>query len=347
MDPCLLVKKYELGTVYVALYVDDNLVIGNPAAIDDTIERLKREGLILKVEDDLHDYLSCEIVFSKNRRSAWLGQPHLFTNLISKFGPRVIGMRTYKTPGTPGFTVVRPTEESEKISEEDQALYRSGVGMLLYLVKLTRPDLCNATRELSKAMDGANPAAFKELHRVIKYAIDTKDLGLKFQPTFEKGLPWELLLFTDSDYATDPDSRRSVSGFLLYVCGVPVCWRSKAQRSVTLSSSEAEYVSLSEGVKEVMFVVQVLESMKIKIAYPIVVRVDNIGAIFMSKNVTTTTRTKHVDVRYKYVNEYVEDGIVKVIFVKSEENEADVFTKNLGTELHNKHCTKLIGPKYF
>ena len=179
--------------------------------------------------------------------------------------------------------------------------------MLLYLMKLTQPNLCNATRELYKAMDGANPAALRELMRVIKYAINTKDLGLRFQPNFAKGMPWELILFTDSDYATDPDTRRSVSGFVLYVCGVSVSWRSKSQRSVTLSSSEAEYVSLSEAVKEVMFVIQVLEGMKIKVKFPIVVRVDNIGAIFMSKNVTTTSRTKHVDVRYKYVNEYVED----------------------------------------
>ena len=110
VDPCLFVKQYALGIVYVALYVDDNLLIGTPAAIEDTIKRLREEGLVLKVEDDLHDYLLCEIVFSKDRRKAWLGQPHLFANLISKFGSMVSGMRSYKTPGTPGFSIVRPTD---------------------------------------------------------------------------------------------------------------------------------------------------------------------------------------------------------------------------------------------
>ena len=134
----------------------------------------------------------------------------------------------------------------------------------------------------------------------IKFVLDTKCKGLWIEPDLDNvDEPWVLVCFSDSDYAGDPDSRRSVSGFILYVRGVPICWRSKAQRSVTLSSSEAEWVALSEAVKEIMFVQQLLESMKIQVRLPIIVRVDNVGAIFMSKNVTTMNRTKHVDVRTK------------------------------------------------
>ena len=78
-------------------------------------------------------------------------------------------------------------------------------------------------------------------------------------------------------------------------------------KSVSLSSSEVEYVALSEAVKEEMFVVQLLGSMKIAVKYPVMVRVDNVGAIFMAGKITTTCHTKHVDIRYKYVNEYVEE----------------------------------------
>ena len=108
-----------------------------------------------------------------------------------------------------------------------------------------------------------------------------------------------------------------MSGFILYVKGVPISWRSKAQQSVNLSSSEAEWVALSEAVKEIMLVLQLLESMKIKVKLPVTVRVDNVGAIFMSNNISTSNRTKHVDMCTKYVNEYVEDGIIKIIFVQS------------------------------
>ena len=94
-----------------------------------------------------------------------------------------------------------------------------------------------------------------------------------------------------------------------------------------------------------MFVLQLLESMGINVKLPITVRVDNVGAIFMSQNITTTNRTKHVDIRTKYVNEYCEDGILKIIFVKSTENDSDIMTKNLGSDLYSTHANKLIKKK--
>ncbi len=125
------------------------------------------------------------------------------------------------------------------ISKEDQKLYRSGVSILLYLVKHSRPDIANPVRELSKVLDGAKPDAFKEMLCVIKYVLDTRHMGLRMEP-IEGGETWELVCYCDSNYASDPDSRRSVSGYNLYIRGLTICWRSKAQRSVTLSSSEAE-----------------------------------------------------------------------------------------------------------
>lgn len=127
--------------------------------------------------------------------------------------------------------------------------------------------------------------------------------------------------------------------------GVPICWKSKAQQSVTLSSTEAEWVALSEAIKEVIFLINLLGSMRIIVQLPVIVRVDNVGAIFMSENLTTTSRTKHIDIRLKYVHEYVEDGVIKIIFVKSEDNDSDLLTKNLGSELHHKHSDKLIMKK--
>ena len=85
--------------------------------------------------------------------------------------------------------------------------------------------------------------------------------------------------------------------------------------------------------------------MGIKIKKPVTIRVDNIGAIFIANNVTTSPRTKHIDVRYRFVNEFIEDGIIKIIFVKTEENDSDGFTKNLSGELHEKHKTKFIAER--
>jgi predicted RNA-binding protein with RPS1 domain len=114
------------------------------------------------------------------------------------------------------------------------------------------------------------------------------------------------------------------------------------QRSVTLSPSEAEYVVISEVCAEVMFVKQILEFLKVKVELQIQVMVDNVGAIYLTDNQSVSQRTRHIDIRYHFVREYVEDGIVKINFVQSEENDADIFTKNLGSELFKKHASKFI-----
>ena len=90
-------------------------------------------------------------------------------------------------------------------------------------------------------------------------------------------------------------SRRSISGFILYALGVSVSWQSKPQKSVLLSCSEADYVALSEAVKEVMFMILLLGSMKIVVKFTVMVRVDNVGNIFLASNITTTCHTKYVD----------------------------------------------------
>ena len=130
---------------------------------------------------------------------------------------------------------------------------------------------------------------------VIKYVLDTKEYGLHVHPTKAK----ELVCFCDFYYAGDPDTRRSVTRYVLYVKRVPVCGKSKAQHSVTLSSTEAKWIALLESTKEIIFVLQLLESLGIKVNLPIKVRFDSIGVIFMFKNINTTTCTKHVDTRTK------------------------------------------------
>jgi hypothetical protein len=305
---------------------------------------LKAHGFGLKIEGELDDYLSCEITFSNDNKMGWIHQPHLIKKIEKKFGPLVKSLQTYKTPGTPGGSILRNPDT--KIDAHKQKIYRSGVGVLLYLVKHSRPDIANAVRELSKALDGTSPAAYKELMRVLKYVMDTRRLSLKMKPEKEnKETGWSMVAFSDSDYAGDSETRISIAGFILYLLGVPISWKSKGQKGVTLSSSEAEFVALSEAAKEVRFVFQVLRSMGVKVNLPIIVRVDNVGAIFIGNNVTVSQRSKHIDIRYHFVREYVQDGFIRIIFVRTKDNDADIFTKNLSGDLHSRHASKIVGDK--
>jgi hypothetical protein len=212
--------------------------------------------------------------------------------------------------------------------------------MLLYCIKHSRPEISNAVRELSKCLSSPNPAAYKEMLRVIKYIYDTPDIGLRVVPKISD--EWEVKVYSDSDWAGDKDSRKSVSGYMIFVSDVLVCWRSKSQAAISLSSSEAEMYALTEAVKEVPFIVQVLLFMNVKIKLPVQVMVDNMGAIYMSENSMPSARTRHADLRQKFTSDLQEKGLIKIDFVKSEDNTADIMTKNVTQELFEKHTKGIV-----
>ena len=109
---------------------------------------------------------------------------------------------------------------------------------------------------------------------------------------------------------------------------------------MTLSSSEAEYVALSDCVKDVRFVMQILTELEVEYTKHVVVKIDNVGVMFMAENINSLARTKHIDIRLKFVNEFIEQGEIQVVFVKSADNDADIFTENRSGEIHEKLTAK-------
>ena len=116
-------------------------------------------------------------------------------------------------------------------------------------------------------------------------------------------------------------------------------------KSVVLSTTETQYMALSQVVKELKFIVQLLQTMNITVELPITVHVDNVGAIWLSNNRNTGDRTKHIDIRTSFVNEYQEDGEIIIKIVKSEANETDIFTKNTSNISSQKPQDKLVWDK--
>jgi hypothetical protein len=132
--------------------------------------------------------------------------------------------------------------------------------MLLYLVKHSRPDLSNAVRELSKVMDGATKEHLRFLFRAIKYVLSTKERGIMVKPNTDSGV----IAYVDSDFAGDKGNRRSITGYVAHLFGVPIAWKSKQQGGVTLSSSEAEYYAISEVATELKFLKMLLDFLDVK-----------------------------------------------------------------------------------
>ena len=155
-------------------------------------------------------------------------------------------------------------------------------------------------------MDAPAPVHLRAMYKVIRFVLSTKDYGLKFE--LRKDMKkWALKALSDSDFASDKETRISVFGYIIYFCGIPIAWRSKGMKSVVLSTTEVEYMALSELVKELKFIVQLLQTMNIDVELPITANVDNVGAIWLSNNRRTSDGTKHIDIRTSFVKEYQED----------------------------------------
>ena len=205
----------------------------------------------------MKEYVGCEIVRDGKSR-LFMRQQVLLKKLDRIFGNMVKNLPIYKTPASAGFRVERCTDPNKKLESKKQTLYRSGIGILMFLVKYSRPDIANSVRELSKANDGATETYFLGLLRTIKYVLDTREKALKYETNMNFKTTWKLKAYCDSDFAGDKETRRSVSGYCIYLFDCLICWKSKGQKHVTLSSTEAEYVAMAEVCTEIMFIRMIL-----------------------------------------------------------------------------------------
>ena len=342
-DPCMLFKKNHLGIFTIIMYVDDMLIIGKKDQIQEFDTKIQQEFSV-KIQHNLANYLGCKFHMNKEKTKGWLGQPSIIKSLGQKVGGRAMEEKLSLTPETPRFTARRLESHEDKVNAENHETYRSGVGTLLYLTKHSRPDICNPVGELSKTMDALAPAHLKEMYNLIRFVLCTKDFELKFK-LIKSIRKWVLKALSDRDFASDKETRISVYGYIIYFCRIPIAWRSEGMKSVVLSTTEGEYTALSEVVKELKLIVQLLQTMNIEVELPITVHVDNVGAIWLSKNRNTGDRTKHIDIRKSFVKEYQEDGKIIIKFVKSEDNDADIFIKNTTKIFFQRHQEKLVWDK--
>ena len=213
-DLCMLFKENNLGTCIIIMYVDDMLIIGKKKQIQEFTTMIQKE-LSVKIQHNLVDYLGCEFYMNTERTRGWLGQLSIIKSLEQKFGEREMKERLSMTPGTPRFTARRLENEEDNVKAEDHEIYRSGVGTLLYLTKHSRADSSSPVRELSKTMDAPAPVHLKEIYKLIRFVLSTKDYGRKFQ-LIKSIRKWVLRALSDSDFASDKEMRISIYGYLIY-----------------------------------------------------------------------------------------------------------------------------------
>lgn len=159
-------EKTKNGAVIIAIYIDDTLCVGTKEAVNE-LKRDLAKHFSTKEEGELIEYVGCEVT-REGRNVLYMSRKHLIQKLERTFLVRVKKLPKYDTPTTAGMRIMRCTDEKVRIDPDKQKLYRSGVGILLFLVKFSRPDISNSVRELSKVNDGATEEYFKGLMRTIK-----------------------------------------------------------------------------------------------------------------------------------------------------------------------------------
>jgi hypothetical protein len=161
--------------------------------------------------------------------------------------------------------------------------------------------------------------------RILRYLKGTSKLGLKY----EKIKNEQLIGYSDADWAGDRDDRHSTSGYVCLLSGGAITWMSKKQGSVALSTAEAEYIALSSAAQEIVWLRRILSDLGMEMSNPTQIMEDNQGSIAMSRNPILHSRSKHIDIRYHFIREAVDHGVIDLTYCPTKEMVADVLTKPL------------------
>ncbi|KAH9679278.1 hypothetical protein KPL71_026064 [Citrus sinensis] len=230
--------------------------------------------------------------------------------MIQPCGFRVAGKENH---------VCRSQEERDYMA---RVPYASVVGSLMYAMVCTRLDISQAVSMVSRYMHNPGKNQWLAVKWILRYLYGTVDVGL----LFKKDCGQQCVGYCDSDFAGDLDKRRSTTGYVFTLGGGPVSWRSILQSTIALSTTEAEYMAATEAVKEAIWLKGLLGDLGV-IQENITVFCDNQSAIFLAKNQTYHTRTKRIDVKYHYVREIIESGVVLLRKIDTKDNPSDMLTK--------------------
>jgi hypothetical protein len=335
---CIYYRKTDIGIVIVAVHVDNFLSVASSRAANEQFkDQLKSCFDISEGKVDL--CLGIRIERDCESRTVSLSQQSLIDQTISKFGQS----DAYSAPTSmvEGATaVLKRPDPSEQLSDQDksdlaQLPYRSLIGSLMYIAIGTRLDISFAVSKLSQFLDCYRRVHWQAALQVVQYLKGTRSLRLLLG-----GPSFNLVGFSNSSWAEE-ETRRSHMGYCYTVGSGVVSWSSRRQATVAGSSTEAEYIAVSEASREGVWLRSLLRELDLLPPTPTTIFCDNNGAIALSFDQAFHARVKHVDVRYHFIREQVDAANLLVKRVPSADNMADIFTKPLGRPLFEKHRARL------
>ena len=224
----------------------------------------------------------------------------------------------------------------EEIADMRDVPYTKAVGKTLYL-RLTRLDAIAAIANCARFMANPGHIHWKALKRILRYLSGTRYWGLIYRATGKTLTDlWDVILYVDSDHASDPDTRKSRYGYIIIVNGCPVAFGTGMRKKPSASTPEAEYVALTHGLRELLWLLQILKAMGVKVKTPVPVYEDNQTCIAIANNRMSQKRTRYVDVRYHFIRDYVEDRTIKLHYCETHKMLADILTKAIPRPQHQR-----------
>ncbi|KAJ1587645.1 hypothetical protein NDA15_007303 [Ustilago hordei] len=319
--PCIYTKGQGEDMAIVVIYVDDTLVIA--PWLEMVLKVKKQIGQRWKMEDsgEVSHFLGIKISRDRAMHTMTIGQSGYIDQVLAKHLDKCTKPTMVPMQSIPEGTLVA--------SAAQQKEYPVIVGKLLWVANSTRPDLSLTVGVLARHMREPSQEHYQAAQRVLRYLESTRQVGLVYRAS-ESQEP--LVAHSDANWASDATiQRRSTSGSVALVYGNPVAWKSATQKCVSLSAVKAEFIAAMEATCEVLFLKQLLRSIGIATGTPTVYS-DNTGCIQVSKDPAQHWKLKHINTKYHFVRNNVQEGRVQIKYVDTTRNLADVLTKPIGRQ---------------
>ena len=333
-EPCVYKHIKDGKVVFLLLYVDDILLIGNDVGALSSVKVWLAEQFDMKDLGEANYVLGIRIIRDRRNKTIALSQASYIDKILEKFA-----MQNSKKGGQPsrsGITLSKgdcpKTPEERKYMEK--VPYASAVGSLMYAMLCTRPDICYAVGIVSRFQSDPGPNHWVAVKHIFKYLRRTRDYMLVYS-----GEDLTPVGYTDADFQSCLDSRKSTSGSIFTLGGSAIVWRSVKQTCTSDSTMEAEYVAASDASKEAVWLRKFLADLEVipNMDRPMTLYCDNSAAIANTKESRHHKMSKHIDRKFHVIREFVESGFVAICKVASEDNLADPFTKTLVARSFEKH----------
>ncbi|KAK9061911.1 hypothetical protein SSX86_019095 [Deinandra increscens subsp. villosa] len=326
-DHSLFSKVMVGSVVYLAVYVDDIIITGSNTAEIDSLKDFLHTTFKIKDLGFLNYFLGIEVL--QHSDGLILTQRKFAKDMVAEFF----------IDSPPVVSSPLPSALSLKLNEgdlvSDPLQYRRLVGKLNYLTN-TRPDLSFAVQHLSQFMQDPRLPHWKAALHTLAYVHGSFSQGLFFNKTSD----CTLTAYCDSDWASCPNTRKSVSGYFITFGGSPISWKSKKQNTVSLSSAEAEYRSLRRVTAELTWLIRLLADFQVPDLTPVTVNCDSQAAIHIAKNPVFHERTKHIELDCHFVREKLQDGLISLVHTPTQSQLADLLTKSLPKHQHHHLLSK-------